>query len=127
MAPVKLAKDSPGGNVERNEERGRPVTNVVMCPSLSLSGAHRQNGLATVKCLNLRLLVHAEHERLVGRAEVKTDDVAHLVDEQRVLREPEGLDPMRLQRALRGLEKGAAEWSRLCAAHNLLKLAQVRS
>ncbi len=50
-----------------------------------------------VERLDLALLVHAQHERPIGRVEIKTDDVAHFVDEQRVGRELEGLGAVRLQ------------------------------
>jgi hypothetical protein len=47
--------------------------------------------------LNLALLIHAQNQRLVGRIEVKADDVAHLFDEERIGREFERLAAVRLQ------------------------------
>jgi hypothetical protein len=43
------------------------------------------------------LLVDAENERPVGRREVKADDAANLVDEQRIVRQLERLAAVRLQ------------------------------
>ena len=43
------------------------------------------------------LLVDAQHDRALGRVEVQPDDVAHLLDEQRVLGQLPMLDAMRLQ------------------------------
>ena len=84
-APVALAKDLAGLHVERGKERRRAVAAVVMRPPLHLARPHRQQRLGAVQRLDLRLLVDAEHQRLVRRGQVQADDVAHLVDEQRVL------------------------------------------
>ena len=70
---------------------------VVMGAALGPAGAHRQQRLGAVERLDLRLLVPAEHQRALGRAHVEPDDVAHLLDEERVRRELEGLAPVRLQ------------------------------
>ena len=43
------------------------------------------------------LLVHAQHKGVLGWGHVEPDDVAHLLHEQRIARELEGLDPVRLQ------------------------------
>ena len=43
------------------------------------------------------LLVHAVDENWVGRGKVKADDIAHLVDEQRIVRQLECLATVRLQ------------------------------
>ena len=75
----------------------RAVPRVVVGAALDLARAHRQQRLGAVERLDLRLLVHAEHQRVLGWAHVEPDDVAHLLDEERVRRELEGLAPMRLQ------------------------------
>src|SRR5439155_8764491 len=46
--------------------------------------------------LDLALLVHAEHQRLVGGVEVEADNVADLLDEERIRREFEALGAVRL-------------------------------
>lgn len=46
---------------------------------------------------DLTLLVDTQHHRLQWRIEVQADDVANLVNEQRIARELEGFLPMRLQ------------------------------
>ena len=70
---------------------------VVVGAPLDLARAHRQQRLRAVQRLDLRLLVHAQHQRALGRAHVEADDVAHLLDEQRVVRQLEGLAAVRLQ------------------------------
>ena len=64
--------------------------------SLRRSRAHRQRRLGAIERLNLRLLVHAQDHRVVGRVEVQPDDVAHLLDEERIGGQLEGLRQMRL-------------------------------
>ena len=59
---------------------------------------HRKQRLRPFKSLYLRLLVNTEHERLVRRVHVETDDVTHLGDEQWIVGELEGLDAVRLKR-----------------------------
>ena len=48
-------------------------------------------------CLDLRLFIDAQHQSAVGRVEIEPNDVAHFVDKQRVGRQLEGFDPVRLQ------------------------------
>src|SRR5208337_4661170 len=45
---------------------------------------HRQSGLSAVERLNLALLVHRQHERLVGGIDVKAHDVFDLLYEIRI-------------------------------------------
>jgi hypothetical protein len=59
---------------------------------------HGQDRGAAIQRLNLALLINAQHQRALGWIEIQTDDVTDLVDEQRVLRQLERLDAMRLQR-----------------------------
>src|SRR5437899_2776095 len=54
--------------------------------------------LGAIQRLDLRLLIDAEHQRAIWRVEVEADDVAHLVDEQRVCRQLEGFAAVRLER-----------------------------
>ena len=57
-------------------------------------GKHR---LRVLQRLALALLVDAQHENVLGRAHVQPDDIAQLLDEERVGRELEVLAPVRLQ------------------------------
>ena len=70
---------------------------VVVGAPLGLAGPHRQQRLGAVQRLDLALLVDAQHHRAIRRIEIEPDDVAHLLHEQRIGRELEGLDAMRLQ------------------------------
>ena len=54
----------------------------------------RQTRLRAVKCLNLRRLVAAKHQRLRGRIKLQADGVFELLDEAQVIGEFDQLDPM---------------------------------
>jgi hypothetical protein len=66
------------------------VTLVVVGSAFDLSGAHRQQRRGVIQRLNLALFVHAEHERTIRRCEVEANDVAHLLDKERIATQPEG-------------------------------------
>src|SRR5690606_31848962 len=59
--------------------------------------AHRQQRLRAIERLNLEFLIDAEDDGTLGRRQVEADNIAHLLHEQRIGRELEGFDAMRLQ------------------------------
>ena len=97
VATVKFADDLAGGHVQRSKQRGGPMSHVVMGTSLRYPRSQRQDRLCAIQRLDLALLVNAQHQGLGRRVQVKPDDIAHLVDKQRVRGELEGLGSMRLQ------------------------------
>ena len=97
VALVATADDPAGGDVQGGEQRGRAVALVVMAASLDLPRSHRQQRLGAVERLDLRLFIDAQHQGMVGRVEVEPDDVAHLVDKQRIAGQLEGFEAVRLQ------------------------------
>ena len=86
----------PSGDVQRGEQRRRAVPDVVVGVAFGVAEAHRQRRLGAIERLDLRLLVHAQDHRVVGRAEAQPDDVAHFLDEERIGGQLEGLRQMRL-------------------------------
>jgi hypothetical protein len=52
--------------VERGEQVGSAVTQIVGSTPLRLAGAHRQQRLTAIECPDLALLVDAQHQRAVG-------------------------------------------------------------
>ena len=58
---------------------------------------HRQDRLLAIECLDLALLVDAEDEGSVRRGKIKADDIAYLVDEQRIAQQLECLAAVWLQ------------------------------
>ena len=84
MLAVQFADHGAVGDVERGEQAGDAVADVVVGASLGHARHHRQDRLGAVQGLDLGLLVDAEHHRALGRVVVEPDDVDDLLDEQRV-------------------------------------------
>src|SRR5262249_34920671 len=91
MTLVAFADDEPRGDIERSEQRGRAMPHVAVRATLRYTRHHRQDRLLAIECLDLTFLIDAEDEGSVGRGKVQTDNIAHLVHEQRVRRQPERL------------------------------------
>ena len=92
-----LADDPAREHVEDGEQRGRAMAFVVVGHRPGAARLYRQAGLGTVEGLDLGLFVHAEHDRLVGRAHVQPDHVDELLLEAFVGRELESLYQVRLE------------------------------
>jgi len=99
VLPVAASDDGAGGDVQGREWPCGAVPRVVVGEALGVDGSHRQQGLCAIERLDLRCLVGAGHQRAFGRAHVEADDVGHLLDEERVRGELEGLVAMELQSA----------------------------
>lgn len=84
MAWLASGDDRAVEHVERGKQRSGAVPIVVVGHALDVAQPHRQHRLGALQCLHLALLVHAQHQRLVRRIEIEPDDVAHLLDEERV-------------------------------------------
>ena len=52
---------------------------VVVRAPLLLSGPHGQHRLGTAERLNLRLLIHAQHQRMMGWIEIEPNNIPHFV------------------------------------------------
>ena len=92
-----LADDLAADDVERGEQRGGAVSDVVMGDAFDIAQPHGQDRLSTVQRLHLGFLIDAQNHGVVRRIEVEPDDVVDLLHEQRVARQFERLTPMRLQ------------------------------
>lgn len=68
-----------------------------MRDAFDVSQPHRQYRPGALQGLYLTLLAHARHQRIIRRVEIQTDDVAHLLDEERIGGELEALGAMRLR------------------------------
>ena len=61
-------------DIQGSEQRGRPVTLVVMSESSASPGFHRQSRLSSIQRLDLTLLINAQHERRCsGEVRLKDD------------------------------------------------------
>ena len=98
VALLVLADDRATPGVEGGEEAGGAVALVVVGAPLRLAGAHGQQRRGSIEGLYLRLLVDTQNQRPVGRVQIQAHDVAHLVDEERIAAELEGLYPVRSER-----------------------------
>ena len=85
-------------DIEGGEKRCGPVSAVVVCATLGKTGAQGKDRLGAIERLDLRFLVHAQHQGSVRRVHVEPDNVAHLVDKQWICRELERFRAMRLKR-----------------------------
>jgi len=92
-----LADDLAVGDVQGGEQVGGAVPFVVEAAPLGHSGQHREHRGGALQGLDLGFLVHAEDDRVPRRVEVDADDVADLVDEERVGGDLEGLSAPGLQ------------------------------
>ena len=58
-------------DVQGREKAGRAMAFVIVGATLNLTGQHRKDRLATAQRLNLTLLIHAQHQRMMGRVQVQ--------------------------------------------------------
>jgi hypothetical protein len=92
-----LGDHAARGDIERGEERGRAMPDVVVCDAFDVAKPERQQRLRAIEGLDLALLIDAQNDRVVGWVEVEPDDVAHLLDEQGIRRDLEMLLAMGLE------------------------------
>src|SRR5262252_4448175 len=97
MTAMQLTNDFPRLSVQCGKQRSGAVTFVIVRPTLGLSRTHGQNRLRAIQGLDLRFLIHTQHQRFIRRIQVKPYHVADLIDKQRVFRKLEGLSAMRRQ------------------------------
>src|SRR5262249_11308423 len=68
------------------KQRSRAMPHVAVRATLGYTRHHRQHRLLAIECLDLALLIDAKDDGSVGRGKVQTDNIAHFVDEQRIVR-----------------------------------------
>ena len=73
------------------------MPHIAVRATFGYAGHHWQDRLLAIKGLDLALLVDAKDEGSVGRGKVQTDNIAHFVDEQRIVRQLERLATVWLQ------------------------------
>src|SRR5271165_7457303 len=91
-----FGEDGSGGYIKRGKQRGGPMANVIMGDPLHVTEPHGQHRLGTVQSLNLALLIHAKHQRVVRRIEVKPCDIAYFLHKERIGGEFEAASTVRL-------------------------------
>src|SRR5258706_12964207 len=81
---VAFADDKPRGDIECGKQRGRTMPHIAVRATFRYARHHRQDRLLAIKCLDLAFLVYAEDKGSVRWGQVKADNIAYLVDEQRI-------------------------------------------
>jgi len=76
-----LAEDFPGVHVKRGEQIGGAMPHVIVRLLRRLSKVDGQGRLSSVQCLDLGLLVDAEHDGATRRVQVQTDYVGDFLGE----------------------------------------------
>jgi hypothetical protein len=97
MARVHGADHLAGREIQRGVQARGAVALVVVRGALGRAGQHRQDRCGPIQSLDLRLLVHARHDRALRRIQVEPDDVTDLLHEQRVLGQLSALLAVRMQ------------------------------
>ena len=105
MTLAALREDGAVEQVEGGEQGGGAMANIVVGDPLDVAETQRQQRLGALQRLDLTFLVDTQDQRLVGRVEIQSDDVAQLLDEERIGGQLEavaamGLEAERLQEAM---------------------------
>lgn len=79
--------DLSGRDLERREARDAVAEVVLVAQAdgggFGVAGLHGETLMGAVQRLDLRIFVHAQHDRVLGRGEVEIDDVVDLGDQLR--------------------------------------------
>ena len=81
---ITRADDLAGGDVEGGEQRGGAMPGLVVAAPFRQARAHWKHWLAAIQCLDLRLLIHTEHQGVLGWGHRQPDDVTHLGNKIRI-------------------------------------------
>ncbi len=82
VARLAVGDHLAGGHVQGGEQGGCAVADVVVGHTFHVSQVHGQYRQDPVEGLDLRLLVDAEHHRLIRWVLVEADDVADLLNKE---------------------------------------------
>ena len=97
MAGQALADDRAARHIEGGKQRCRTVTLVIMGHGAGPALLHGKAWLGAVEGLDLALLIDAEHQRLVGRIEIKSHDVLDLFGKIGIVGDFEAAHQMRFK------------------------------
>ena len=97
MPPVALRDDPARGDIQRRKEGGGAVAHVVPRPAFHLPRSQGQQGLRAIQGLDLALLIHRQHQRVVRGVQVEPDDISHFRHKVGIGTDFERSCPVRLQ------------------------------
>ena len=69
-----LSMNTAGGGIQRRIQRERSVPVIFKPMAFDAAGRKRQNRIESIKSLNRRLLINAEHGGMLRRAQIQTDN-----------------------------------------------------
>ena len=97
MAGLALPNDLATLDIQGRKQGGGATAQIILCAPFHLARAQVPQGLGPIQGLDLRLLVHAQHQRPLWGIEIEAHHVPHLLDEEGIGRQLEGLGAVRLQ------------------------------
>ena len=97
MPFVALADHAPLQDFQGGKQGGGAVALVVVGHGSAAALFHRQARLRAIERLNLRLLIHTQHQRLLRRIQIQAHHIGQFLQKLGVARQLEGLVPMRLE------------------------------
>src|SRR5215475_5317515 len=92
-----FADDETRLHIKRSKQRRGAVALVIMGHRCRAALLQRKARLSAIQCLNLALLIDAQHQRPIRRVHVEPDDVGHLLFEPWIARYLEPAYQMRLE------------------------------
>ena len=98
VAALAFADHFARRDLQRREQRGRSVADVIMTLTLGVARPQRQHRTSPIESLYLALFVNAHHHGVIGRVHVQPRQVPHLLHEERVRGKLEVFGAMRLHR-----------------------------
>ena len=92
-----LTDDLAGASIERGIERKAAFADVLESMALGSTGRERQDGQRAIQRLDGAFLVHAEYDRVLGRVQVKANDIERLALEVGIVGSHVALQTLRLE------------------------------
>ena len=96
VASLALGQHLAAGDIQGREQGGGSMPDIVVGDAFDIAQSHRQHRLSALKRLDLAFFVDAQHHGVIRRVQIQSDDVAHFLDEERVVGQFEGPLPVRL-------------------------------
>ena len=80
-----VGEHGSSSDVEGCKQGGGAMADIVMRDTLHVAQSHGQHGLCATEGLDLRLLIHRQHDSVVWRVQIQGDDIAYLLHKKRVV------------------------------------------
>ena len=97
MAGSGFAVDATGGRIQRRIQRECSLPVVLKAVAFGAAWRERQDGIETIQGLNGGLLIDAKHGRVLGRLQIKAEDVSRFAFELGIIAGPVAFEAVRFQ------------------------------